>query len=465
MFALSCLAACAPAAPTAAPIASTNVSASATSGPSARAAPVPPRVERAGAITHYAVDLALDVPNRRATGVATLSVAPNIAAVDLDAKELDVASVEVATRGGAFAPVAFEHADHRLRVALGAASEGRSLRVRYTTRPSNGMVVREDEAYTAFDTRDWLPCDFDPGHKATLDLGVIAPADWIVVGAPATVPPPAAPPGPRRVTIDVPHSAYLFGFAAGRYERFDGAAGAPSMRLYAPKTLATARPDLPAKVLEDLAADAALYARWSGRAYPARDFSFVATKENGGQELAFMALGSVEEFDAFAADPKENWLLAHELAHVWWGNLMTCDRWADFWLNEAFAVFMTAAVKEQRFGRASYDAEVALAWKKFDKRVAAGKDRALVGDDTTDADHAGGPIVYSKGALVLFELRAKIGDDAFWEGVRSYSESASVVRTEDLEAAMERASGVPLGDFFRGWTTGLGAATTLTRVP
>lgn len=466
LLALCWLIGCAPAASPAPPVASASAAPLGSSASPSAEAPLSRRAERDGPIEHYTVDLALDVPNHRATGVATLALAPTVASVELEAKELDVASVEVASKGGAFAAVAFEHVDQRLRVALGATAEGRSLRVRYTTRPSKGLVVREDEAYTAFDTRDWLPCDFDPGHKATLDLRVVVPADWVVVGAPSADTRPTAPPIPRRVKVDVPHSAYLFGFAAGRYEQFDGpAGGSPSVRFYAPKTLVDARADLAPKVLEDLTADAALYERWSGRAYPARDFAMVATTENGGQELAFMALGSVEELGAFADDPKENWLLAHELAHAWWGNAITCDRWADFWLNEAFAVFMTAAVNEARFGRGSYDAEVALAWRKFDKRIAAGKDRALVGDDATDADRAGGPIVYSKGALVLFELRAKIGDDAFWDGVRRYSASSSVVRTEDLQAAMERAAGVPLGDFFQGWTAGLGPATTLTRPP
>lgn len=415
------------------------------------------RAPRPGPIERYAVELTLDVANHRAVGVATLTLARSIQAVDLDAKALDVSSIEVSERGGAFVKTAFRHEANRLHVDVGTPSEGRAIRVRYTTRPSEGLVVTEDEAYTAFDTRDWLPCDFDPGHKAPLDLRVTVPDGWHVVGAETIAP------AVGHVALEVPHSAYLFGFAAGRYVRSDGASTPVALHFEAPKALVDARPTLAPLVLDEMAAAAALFERWSGRAYEGHDYAMVATKANGGQEAAFLSLGSVEEFEAFADEPTEDWLVVHELAHMWWGNALTCDRWADFWLNEAFAVFMTAAVKERRFGRPGYDAEVALAWKKFDRRVEQGKDRALVGDDGTDADHAGGPIVYSKGALVLFELRAKLGEEAFWDGIHRYSEAGSVVRTEDLAAAMERASGVSLDTFFSAWTTGLGAPTNLTR--
>lgn len=50
-------------------------------------------------------------------------------------------------------------------------------------------------------------------------------------------------------------------------------------------------------------------------------------------------------------DPGADWVIIHELSHQWWGNLVTCRTWKDFWLNEGMAVFMTAAWKEHRFGR------------------------------------------------------------------------------------------------------------------
>lgn len=57
------------------------------------------------------------------------------------------------------------------------------------------------------------------------------------------------------------------------------------------------------------------------------------------------------------ADPTDDWVIVHELAHQWWGNLISCATWQDFWLNEGITTFMTAAWKEHRFGRAAYDAE------------------------------------------------------------------------------------------------------------
>jgi len=412
-------------------------------------------------VRSYEVTLTLDVPTRSAQGVATLTLDPSPSVLELEARALDVESVRASTgEGSGFEPAKFTREGDRLRVELGSEGGVRQVRFAYTTRPSSGLVITDTEAYTAFETRDWMPCDFDPGHKAPLDLMVKVPADWSVVGPGLDDAPSAAF---HRLALDVPHPAYLFGFAAGRWARFDGPASPLHTHFYAPRELAEAHPRLAPQVLEEISAAAAFFADKAGRPYPAPHYAMVATRDNGGQELAFMSLGDVAGIEAFAAEPSEDWLIVHELAHMWWGNAITCDRWADFWLNEGFAVFMTAAIKESRWGRAGYDAEVARAWKKFDKIVAKGKDRPLVGASDTDADHAGGPIVYAKGALVLFELRALLGDDAFWRGVELYSRSADVVRTEDLRAAMQRASGEDLGEFFRAWTEGLGAPTARTR--
>src|SRR6185436_12191835 len=72
-----------------------------------------------------------------------------------------------------------------------------------------------------------------------------------------------------------------------------------------------------------------------------------------------------EEVAPILKDPHEDWAIAHELAHQWWGNSLTCADWSELWLNEGLTVFMVAAYKEARWGRADYERELALANKRW----------------------------------------------------------------------------------------------------
>ena len=75
--------------------------------------------------------------------------------------------------------------------------------------------------------------------------------------------------------------------------------------------------------------------------------------------------------------PEEDWAIAHELAHQWWGNLVTCADWTHFWLNEGITTFMVAAWKEHRWGRPAYDRELAILQRRADEATAAGLDVPL----------------------------------------------------------------------------------------
>jgi aminopeptidase N len=74
---------------------------------------------------------------------------------------------------------------------------------------------------------------------------------------------------------------------------------------------------------------------------------------------------------------QEDWVVAHELAHQWWRNLVTCADWSQFWLNEGVVVFMTAAWKEHKHGRAAYDREMELARRRLQFAKDAGFDKPL----------------------------------------------------------------------------------------
>jgi aminopeptidase N len=160
------------------------------------------------------------------------------------------------------------------------------------------------------------------------------------------------------------------------------------------------------------------------------------------------ALG--EEFAAiWVADRKEDWLAAHELAHQWWGNTATCPTWGDFWIQEAFAVFMTAAYKERRWGRSTYEHERDMNRTRYEAFRASGGDGALALGPDARSGQLARKLVYGKGPRVLYVLRDELGEQAFWSAVRAFTQAAvhDGSRTVDLRRAFERAAGRPLAIF------------------
>ncbi|MDQ2989732.1 MAG: M1 family peptidase, partial [Pseudomonadota bacterium] len=142
--------------------------------------------------------------------------------------------------------------------------------------------------------------------------------------------------------------------------------------------------------------------------------------------------------------------------HQWWGNLVTCASWRDFWLNEGMATFMTAAWKEHRFGRVAYNAELAVARQRVDAARAKGFDKPLTWDGDYPTLGTRRAIQYSKGALFLDQLRQAMGDAAFWTGIRDYTRkhAGGTVTSEEFQHDMQQASTHDLAPLFAQWVQG-----------
>ena len=153
-------------------------------------------------------------------------------------------------------------------------------------------------------------------------------------------------------------------------------------------------------------------------------------------------------------DPGSSALAAHELAHQWWGNMVTCADWTHFWLNEGFATFMAAAYSEHRFGRSACTSERSRArvrdTKKFERPVTI---RSLVFPEWNRPSADDRTLVYHKGAYALHVLRQTLGESLFWSGIRDYTRAnfGNSVSTADFQMAMEKVSGRDLSEFFSRW--------------
>ena len=160
-------------------------------------------------------------------------------------------------------------------------------------------------------------------------------------------------------------------------------------------------------------------------------------------------------------------LLAHEVAHQWFGNSVTETDWEHLWLSEGFATYFTNLNIENRFGRDKMNEQLI---KDRNRVISYSKHAMLPVIDTitTDLMKLLNPNAYQKGSWFLHMLREKIGNDAFWKGIRAYYDIYKYknASTQDFMLSMERASGQNLQSFFDQWLKRSGhpvLKTTITK--
>jgi aminopeptidase N len=381
-----------------------------------------------------------------ADGRVQLSFSPNALIID------------EATIDGA--PVTAERSADALRfVSDRALRRGQAgvLTVRYHGVPARGLSFSRDAVSTQYFTCDWMICDLDPpGAKAPLTLRLSVPREMTTVASGALVSQTPTADGRKLVVWRErqAYSAYLYGFAAGRFHTvtLPGHAGGLT-------AVSAVADEVRLKALfAETGAMAAFFEDRAGVPLPHGRYTQVLVEGGAAQEVSSFSVVGLEGMTPVLSDPHEDWLAAHELAHQWWGNLITCAQWRDFWLNEGMTTFMVAAWKEHRWGRPAYDREMDVARRRLDSQIKADRDYPLAWAGAYPSLRAKRAIDYSKGALFLDALRRDLGERAFWAGLKAYTRANAgrSVTSADFQDAMQRASGRDLSALFTEWVWGPG---------
>ncbi len=169
----------------------------------------------------------------------------------------------------------------------------------------------------------------------------------------------------------------------------------------------------------------------------------------GGMENA----SAIFYFEQSVSDKGLEGLMAHEIAHQWFGNTATEKSWQHLWLSEGFATYMTHLYHENRYGRDSLDKRMAIDRKtviEFSKKRKTPVVDTAFGNNMKQLLNANS---YQKGGWVLHMLRRELGDTIFWAAIRNYyaEYAGKNASTEDLQKIFEKESGQDLGTFFRQW--------------
>jgi len=150
-------------------------------------------------------------------------------------------------------------------------------------------------------------------------------------------------------------------------------------------------------------------------------------------------------------------LIAHELAHQWFGNKITCGSWEDIWLNEGFATYLDGLIYENIDGEAAFSQ-----WRKavVNSVTSSPAGSTFVTDTTSVSRIFNSRLTYRKGAMIVHMLRYKLGDEAFFKGIQNYLADPQLAfayaKTPHLQKHLEDVSDTSLDEFFKDWFYGEG---------
>jgi aminopeptidase N len=399
-------------------------------------------------VLHYSVTLEPDIAAKSVKGSVLIRVSTTSTAVEFDC---GVLSIDAVRETGA--RLEYSVNNRKLRVTLPAGRRVREIEIDFHGSPKYGIQFfpEQQQVYTVFSTSQWLVCVDDPADKATLTFKLIVPASLTSVANGQFISQRELPNNKRlfewRQVSSIP--TYIFGFAIGPFQVVK-----ERRRNIEFQYLATNYTAIEVRrIFRDTPDMLDFFEDRAGVKYADRTYTQVLATGGVAQEMSSFTALRDSYGKQVLQNEQDQWLAAHELAHQWWGNMVTCRDWNHFWLNEGIATFMAAAYLEHRFGRAAYLREIESNRANYEKVRVAGKDKSLVFPDWLRPTREDRTLVYDKGAYVLHLLREEMGERAFWNGIRLFTRrhfGKSVV-TSDFGAAMEDANGKSLSEFFAKW--------------
>lgn len=442
-----------------------------------------------GAVPHYApdrpvqvqhifLDVEVDPLQRRVFGTVSHRVkvvAPEIKILCLDQVALQISEVKINGESTKFSvsgnrlEIHFAQSpepDSQLDLTISFSAE-KPMRGMYFISPDSDHPQKHPQVWTQGqdeDNRYWFPSMDYPNQKATSEVRVKVPAGFMAISNGALLSKNETPEGSLfHYRLGTPHVTYLITLVVGKFSEWvdAGPRGVP-IQYFVPhgreQEGRNAFGNTP-KMIE-------VFEQKTGMPYPYEKYSQVAVQDFifGGMENTSattqtdLTLHDDRAHLDFTSDP----LVAHELAHQWFGDLLTCRDWSHGWLNEGFATFMERVWIENDSGPFGGMEEAKYSsyqdWKEYLADDQARYRRPIVCNVYIEPINLFDTHLYQKGGLVLNLIRSVLGDALFWKSIQLYvsRHRGQNVETLDLIRAIEDASGRNLRRFFDEWVFNAG---------
>jgi aminopeptidase N len=426
--------------------------------------------DRPFGIEHLALDVTLDVAARGIRASAALDIRridPMAGHLALDAVGFEIESVTLDA-----APVTFAYDGRALRLPIDLAAATARVVVSYRATPRRGLYFLEpDEHYPERprqvwsqcqeeDARHWIPCHDSPHAKMTTEIVARVPRGWYALSNGVLA---EHHPG-REGQLDVfhyrmtaPHASYLVTLVAGEFARMTDTARVGARDVPLAYLVPRGREDDGRRAFAQTPRMIEHFSEITGVEYPWSSYAQVVVADFifGGMEntTATTMYEHILIDERAAQDVSSDDLVAHELAHQWFGDYVTCRAWYEGWLNEGFATFFEHVWREKHLGRDEYDFGLKVDLDAYVGEAHGRYRRPIVCQDYDAPLDLFDRHLYEKGGLVLHGLRMELGDTLFWRGVSTYltRHARGVVETRDLQRALEDVSGRSLGRLFEQW--------------
>ncbi len=431
-------------------------------------------------VRHYTIELGVDVAQNSVKGTTTIEAVAlqDLSAFNLDFSPLTVESVTVDGKPAAYAYTRTDRSTGELTITPSAplvADTAFVVEVSYSGKPgrsvdntfnmgfSTGWQHTPDGIFAASEpggSSTWYPVNDHPSDKATYTFRLTVPPGYTAVANGVLEEMTASDDGDTFVwEMRQPMASYLSTIGIGDFARQEDVSpdGVPIRNYFPSEDLARG-----ARAFRNQGAMIDLFTDLFGD-YPFEEYGVMVVDVPLGFALETQTIslfGSTALGGGIGADN----VIAHELAHQWFGNMVSPARWQDIWLNEGFATYASWLWAEHDQGE---DALTSIVTDTYDflsgnQMIEAGSSQESVRRRLTVFATPGNPGemrlfdtagVYYRGALVLHALRLEVGDEAFFATLRAYLERHAYANAtvEDFIATAEEVSGQSLEMFFQGW--------------
>src|ERR671933_96882 len=465
------------------------------------------KFELPGSGTHYAPSLSFTISNMR------LSVEPNFGSktiscnqelkiiaiqdideIVLDISELHIKSVFLVTY--AYATTAdnnisftrksldFHNYDDKLHIELGKLiTEGTIFHINiiYSAKPRKGFYfVEPDEYYPnknlqawtqgeTVESKYWFPCIDHPMVKFESEISVVVPMNFIAISngilqgvkIQRQIQREANSRNNKYIKEriftwieSIPHSAYLTSIVIGRFAEIRRTYNKEIKLLY---YIPENKKNDAARSFEHTADMIEFFEQYFDTKYPYSKYSQVTVEDfmYGGMENASCTTLTIDTLHDKKAhlDFTSDHLVSHELAHQWFGDLVTCRDWQHIWLNEGFATYCEALYWEASRGTDEFQYYMMQTADDYFEEAGSRYVRPIVTKGYKHPDDLFDRHTYEKGGCILHMLRHHVGDRHFKRSLKTYLQrfANSTAETDDLRKVFELETGKSLQQFFDQW--------------
>ena len=422
-------------------------------------------------LEHIKLDVRVDLKKKTLDGQAAvdLTALRDVSSVRLDAVDFKVNGVQIQdSKNEKWSDVKYENDGKHISFSLPETlHSGEKLRVHvnYSVNdPPSGLsffAPDQDDPEAPYvmwsqgesiTNRYWVPCFDHPNEKQTTEIVCTVDKPNKVISNGKLVDHQDTPDGTRTFhwVQDKPHAAYLMTLVVGDFFT-------KTVQWRGRPVSFHVREKFKGEIDNSFSHTTAMLDFFSdqiGVEYAWDKYDQVCCYNFGGgmeNTSATTLTESTLHDDRAQLDESSDGLVSHELAHQWWGDMLTCKDWAHIWLNEGFASYFEALWDEHAEGPDEFAYNM---FRKAQGAIDGGKEKPIVYRKYEDPDEQFDSRAYPKGAWVLHMMRRQIGDELFWKVLKTYATrfKYQCVETSDLRKVVEEVTGRAFEPFFYEWT-------------